>query len=209
VADAWCDVREAGTVGPVVAAKVVDAALAAADGGQGVIAVIALHELVRLGAAARAVDPLRQVGRDLPSSWLVDLVTERATAQHHGDDEDLRRLIRRATGRWPGAVAELHLARHQLALRRGDEVAAARAAFLARRCADELGAQVPWPLSGVRSPLTARELDVVHAVASGGSNREVAQAAGVSVRTVEHQLNSAYRKLGLASRRELVAFLAR
>jgi DNA-binding CsgD family transcriptional regulator len=50
---------------------------------------------------------------------------------------------------------------------------------------------------------------VVHAVASGGSNREVAQAAGVSVRTVEHQLNSAYRKLGLASRRELVAFLAR
>ena len=39
--------------------------------------------------------------------------------------------------------------------------------------------------------------DVVAAAAAGRTNREVAEASGVSVRTVENQLNSAYRKLGL------------
>lgn len=207
VADAWCDVRERGSVSSGAVAKVVDAALAAADGGQAVIGVIALHELVRLGAAARAVDPLRQIGRGMPPSWLLDLVTARATAEDRGDEDALRRLIHRAVGRWPGAVAELHLARHRAALRRGDEVTAARAAFTARRRAAELGDLVPWPLAEVPSPLTAREQDVVAAAAAGRTNREVAEASGVSVRTVENQLNSAYRKLGLGGRAELTAFL--
>lgn len=38
---------------------------------------------------------------------------------------------------------------------------------------------------------------------SGMQNREIAQALFVTVKTVETQLSSAYRKLGVVSRREL------
>jgi DNA-binding NarL/FixJ family response regulator len=43
--------------------------------------------------------------------------------------------------------------------------------------------------------------------ASGMQNREIAQALFVTVKTVETQLSSCYRKLGITSRRELAAAL--
>jgi DNA-binding CsgD family transcriptional regulator len=58
--------------------------------------------------------------------------------------------------------------------------------------------------------LTRAERDVVIAVSSGLSNNEIAVSYRKSSRTVESQLRAIYRKLGLASRRELVvALLAR
>ena len=84
-------------------------------------------------------------------------------------------------------------------------MAAARAALASLRQAAPLGETVPWTLRSVRSPLTSRELEVVRAVVAGASNREAADRAGVSVRTVENQLLAAYRKLGVRNRRELAA----
>lgn len=51
--------------------------------------------------------------------------------------------------------------------------------------------------------LTSRETEVALAAARRQRSREIADAWGVSVRTVEHQLSAVYRKLGVSSRDEL------
>lgn len=53
--------------------------------------------------------------------------------------------------------------------------------------------------------LTRRELEVARLAASGRSNREIADALVVSVRTVESCVLRACRKLGVANRRDLAA----
>ena len=60
----------------------------------------------------------------------------------------------------------------------------------------------------VRGPwlLTNTELAVASAAATGRPSREIAAERGVSVHTVENQLASCYRKLGLGSRAELAAW---
>ncbi len=57
------------------------------------------------------------------------------------------------------------------------------------------------------APLTDAERDVVMLVLLGLSNQEVAERRACSVRTVANQLASAYRKLEVGSRGELVARL--
>jgi DNA-binding NarL/FixJ family response regulator len=62
-------------------------------------------------------------------------------------------------------------------------------------------------LSGVRS-LTTSERRVAGLAADGLSNRDIAQTLYVTPKTVEVHLGNAYRKLGIASRRELADALA-
>jgi len=57
--------------------------------------------------------------------------------------------------------------------------------------------------SGVAS-LTPAERAVVSLVASGMSNPDIARRRGVTTKAVEHLLTSAYRKLGVRSRIELL-----
>lgn len=54
-------------------------------------------------------------------------------------------------------------------------------------------------------PLSAAEREVALAVASGASNKQIARARSTSASTVQHQLTSAYRKLGVGSRSALAA----
>jgi DNA-binding NarL/FixJ family response regulator len=61
-------------------------------------------------------------------------------------------------------------------------------------------------LSGVEA-LTASERRVAGLAADGQTNRDIAQALYVTPKTVEVHLSSAYRKLGIRSRRELVGAL--
>jgi DNA-binding NarL/FixJ family response regulator len=53
--------------------------------------------------------------------------------------------------------------------------------------------------------LTAREADVLELLQSGRSNAEIAQALHVSVETVRTHARRVYRKLGVRTRRELLA----
>ena len=55
--------------------------------------------------------------------------------------------------------------------------------------------------------LTRREREVAEHVATGASDREIAGALGVGVRTVHKHLEQTYRKLGLANRASLIAAL--
>jgi len=60
-----------------------------------------------------------------------------------------------------------------------------------------------------RGALTANEARVAELAAGGRSNAEIAQALFVSRKTVEKHLGAAYRKLGIGSRGELAAALAK
>jgi DNA-binding NarL/FixJ family response regulator len=56
---------------------------------------------------------------------------------------------------------------------------------------------------GYGDRLSPRELEVVRLVVAGRTNREIAQALFRSPKTVDTQLNSAMRKLGVSSRTAL------
>jgi DNA-binding NarL/FixJ family response regulator len=56
--------------------------------------------------------------------------------------------------------------------------------------------------------LTPRELQVVRGVASGESNREVAERLGLSEATVKYYVTAIYDKLGVSNRVELAALAA-
>jgi DNA-binding NarL/FixJ family response regulator len=57
--------------------------------------------------------------------------------------------------------------------------------------------------------LTSAEREVAVLVSAGCSNGDIAQRRRTSVRTVENQLASVFKKLGIASRHELVERVAR
>jgi len=102
-----------------------------------------------------------------------------------------------------------------------DEPSATALVFAARRVQQSPVAVVfaaREPISGVPSlsvkndeavleGLTRRESEVVRAVAGGLSNPEAATALRLSRKTVETHLSSAYRKLGVSSRTQLVRYL--
>src|SRR6202012_1677429 len=98
--------------------------------------------------------------------------------------------------------AALHLA----AGRRGNALtSSARAQLLARRCG---GAVSPaLAASKIPLPFTRREHEIANLVARGLSNREIAEATSLSIRTIEGHVYQASAKVGLSSRSELSALV--
>jgi len=97
-------------------------------------------------------------------------------------------------------------------LRQGVDIAhRCGATALVERGNEELAATGAHPrtilLSGLDA-LTASERRVAQMAAEDMSNKEIAQALFVTVKTVEQHLSHVYRKLDIASRRELGAALA-
>lgn len=68
-------------------------------------------------------------------------------------------------------------------------------------------ALVPQPDASVR--VTAREREVLRALAEGGSLPEIAGRLHVSVNTVKSQVRSAYRRLGVSSRQSAISEASR
>ena len=122
-----------------------------------------------------------------------------------------------ARGRWSTSAALLRRGNRRVEaaplLREALDVAHhAGAAPLADRAETELRATGARPrravLSGVEA-LTASERRVAELAADGLTNREIAQALFVTMRTVEGHLTSAFAKLDVRSRVELPAALGR
>lgn len=57
--------------------------------------------------------------------------------------------------------------------------------------------------------LTSRELDIVAAIVSGDSNRDIADRLSISLQTVKHHLTSIFDKTGVSTRLELALFAIR
>lgn len=174
------------------------------------------EEAQRLAAAARACAGATQVPTAIG-------VAERSAALL-GEPERRVGGLRRAIAELRRSPARLELA-HALvdlgaALRAAGERAEARALLvegldLAHRCgatplverageeARAAGARPRRPrISGVEA-LTPSELRVARLAAAGSTNREIAEQLFVTVKTVKDHLGAGYRKLGIASRREL------
>lgn len=126
-------------------------------------------------------------------------------------------LRARAAGRAPAllAAAEQHLAFGLLGQAQElAELAAARAGRSgpASRVAHEARTRLGGPGApagdGLSTVLTRREAEIARMAAQGLTDRDIAEALVVSVRTVESHLAAAYRKLGIRSRRELAGLLA-
>ena len=171
-------------------------------------------------ALARELGAPRALGVALRAAGLV--------AGRTGDGAHGLALVEESVRSLEGAQAPLELARslaelgaaQRRARRRADARAHLRRALdLAHRCGGERVAQrahTDLPATGARprrvlltgpSSLTASERRVADMAAQGLSNREVAQALFVSLRTVETHLTHAFQKLGIESRKELPAAL--
>src|SRR5262245_56314394 len=94
-----------------------------------------------------------------------------------------------------------------------DRLGARPAATLAAERLRDLGERVPRGLRpstrGNPAGLTTRELEVLHLVAGGMTNAEVATRLFVSDKTVEHHVSRILGKLGVSNRREAARVAAR
>jgi DNA-binding NarL/FixJ family response regulator len=54
--------------------------------------------------------------------------------------------------------------------------------------------------------LTGRELEVVGAIVSGLTNRDIAEKFSISEQTVKHHLRNVFDKVGVSNRLELALF---
>ncbi|HEV2783431.1 MAG TPA: LuxR C-terminal-related transcriptional regulator [Actinophytocola sp.] len=180
----------------------------AQQAGAVALAASAWHNLARLGALDAAA-PLLELaaGTDNP------LVAARAdtVAAMIGHDPD---GLAAASERFEAMGALLLAAESSAAAaaeyrRRQDARAAERMADRAHALSDRCDrAHTPGlDLAGPVAELTSREREIATLAARGNSNREIADALTVSVRTVETHLQRAYTKLGVTSRTGLAAVL--
>ncbi|MFI6344823.1 LuxR C-terminal-related transcriptional regulator [Streptomyces sp. NPDC050560] len=180
-----------------------------------------LMELGRTGAAAERAAFGRQLAERWPTprstglSLLARGVSAAAAERVELLAESVR-VLAASSDRHAHALAELRLG--TALLRRGDERAArerlhtARATAagcgltaVAQRARDALVAAGGRP---TRAALSDAERPVARMAASGASNRAIADALCLTVRTVEYHLTNVYRKLGVAGRVGLVNRLA-
>ncbi|HXF82507.1 MAG TPA: response regulator transcription factor [bacterium] len=80
---------------------------------------------------------------------------------------------------------------------------------LARRILEEFGAHPRRKAADPHDELTDREREVLRAVSSGASNREVAAALHISENTVKFHMKNILDKLHLRTRAEVIAYAAR
>jgi DNA-binding CsgD family transcriptional regulator len=179
----------------------------------------------RLEDAKRIASWLRDVGERLNRPAVtgdaarIDALVQAQT----GDLDAAAQSARAAVAAHGVAPLRLELARSLLALgriewrrraRKEARTALQRALQLATECGHRpLAAQIEHELPRLAatrsgSDLTATEQRVADLISTGATNRDVAAALFVSVRTVETHVASIYRKLGVRTRTELIRHLS-
>jgi DNA-binding CsgD family transcriptional regulator len=174
-------------------------------------------------AAAAAVARLRERATVVSTSWALGLLARSEALI--ADDADAEKLYREALEHLGATEIVTELARTHLLfgewLRRQRQRTEARehlrtalelfetmgAQAFARRAATELGAtgeRARRRTVDTANDLTPQEAQVARYAAGGATNAEIAAQLFLSPATVEYHLRKVYRKLGIASRRELV-----
>jgi DNA-binding CsgD family transcriptional regulator len=180
---------------------------------------------VRVGDAERAVLALEQLSsraRASGTSWALGLEARSRALTITGPEaeEHYREAIAHlGASLIAGEAARAHLLYGEWLRREGrrqdareelrtahDLLSAMGAEGFAARAARELRATGEHPRKRTAQPsdaLTAHELHIARLVATGATSREVGAQLYLSPRTIEAHLRNIFRKLGIASRREL------
>lgn len=117
--------------------------------------------------------------------------------------------LRMAFNEWQQLDVPFEAARTRQLLARayadcGDADAAEREAAAAQACFDRLGVMASQPETP--AGLTAREVEVIRLLASGKSNREIAEELFLSPKTVARHLSNIFAKTGAGSRAAATAY---
>lgn len=203
-AQAWTAVAEGE---PVLAKHLLSETAALGEKiGDLVAAASALHGLARLGDAHRVSARITSLCSGVQDSPLLTARVAHSVALSDHDPEALTDAADRFESFGAVLLAGEASADAATQWRRIGEpgratAAAIRSAKLASRCG---GARTPG-LAAVGTPvaLTPAERETALLAAAGSSNKEIAEALVLSVRTVENRLQRIYEKLQIRSRAEL------
>lgn len=200
----WADAWIIGIVDPEQGAKIAaEVGAIGCERNMNVWAWNVLHAAVRLGHAELVVDQLEREAAE-SSVALIDLFARHARAATDNDAVQLESVANeyRAMQAW-AAAAEVSVLAARVHEANNDSLAAnvahTRAAQAASHCT---GCRTPL-LAAIASPLSDHEAAVAQLAADGATSKEIAEARFVSARTVDNQLRSVYKKLGLTGRAEL------
>ena len=150
---------------------------------------------------------------------LLQAITARSDGEvllAEGKPRDALRALRTAFGLWQELDAPYDIARVRLGIARacralGDnetaelEIAAARAVFEALGAAPAL-AELDGAAGSPSHGLSPRELEVLHHLAGGRTNRDIADELGISERTVDRHVSNLYTKLDVSTRAAATAW---
>jgi DNA-binding CsgD family transcriptional regulator len=181
-------------------------------------AVAVLLDVGDVASAAAAAEELAEIAGSFDTPGL------RAAAAHAGGAVLLARnhpaealaRLRDAAGMWRSVGAVFELARTRVLIaeacrRLGDDDSAHLELTAARRTLADLGAgpavaAFPPDEEEERYGLSERELEVLRLVATGLTNREVAESLTIAVRTVDRHVANIFTKLGVPSRTAATRF---
>jgi DNA-binding CsgD family transcriptional regulator len=173
------------------------------------------------GARAAADELVRIAARlDAPLLRASSAQSMGAVLLHQGEPKAALSLLRQAAAAWHDLEAPYEVARARvllgLACRALDDQDAAALEFeAAREVFQRLGAapdskrlsQLSAAMaSKPHHPLTAREIEVLSLIATGKTNRAIAQQLRISEKTVARHVSNIFTKLGLPSRAAATAY---
>jgi len=182
---------------------------------------------VEIMLAAGQIDEARRSCAELDAlAELCDTDVLRALAAHargaialtDGDAKEALGSLRCAFELWKGLEAPYETARARVLIGRAcrvlaDEDTAALELDAARNVFDDLGARADrhaldeTPTApDSKSPLTAREHEVLTLVAAGRTNRAIAEALNLSERTIDRHVSNILNKLDVPSRAAATAY---
>jgi DNA-binding CsgD family transcriptional regulator len=186
-----------------------DVADEAVGSGQHAIAVLALHDVARLGDAEAVADRLSTLACNVEGP-LARLCAEHAQALVRHDGETLDHLSEsfRSLGAdllAAEAAAEAAAVHASVGKKASMLAASARGRRFLEACER---AHTPALLTLVAAPLTPREREIAALAGRGITSFEIARRLVISARTVETHLQRVYAKLGVASRADLATVLS-
>ncbi|MBK5287883.1 MAG: hypothetical protein JJE46_05380 [Acidimicrobiia bacterium] len=177
---------------------------------------IAAGDLVR---ATAALEELETTATDFASPALIAAaLTTRGRVQLAADDPAACATLHHAAERWneldvPYEVATARMLQGSGCRKAGDLDGAAASLAAAREIFEQLGAALDLRHVGLMSAtpqlpagLSAREAEVLRLVATGATNKQIAEELFLSEKTVSRHLSNIFTKINVTSRAAATAF---